>query len=120
MCAMIPMFRTRCSGVFLATCRAIVSSSSPPIVCERPVGLCHPVGIFFALHAGADVVLGVQDFTGEPAIHRLLPPGTGVAYQPAQGERVCPSRVQLDRHLIGRAADPATTYLEARSDVVEG
>src|ERR671911_598949 len=26
---------------------------------ESPVGLCHPMRIFLALHAGADVVLGV-------------------------------------------------------------
>src|ERR687894_2251208 len=98
MCAMIPMFRTRRSGAFLATCTAIISSSSPPVVCERPVGLCHPVGIFLALHAGADVVLGVQDLSGKPTPHRLLPAGAGEANHPAQGERVRPPRGHLDGH----------------------
>src|SRR5215210_1804276 len=89
-CAMIPMFRTRRSGVLLATCTAIASSSSPSVVCERPVGLCHPVGVFLALHAGADVVLGVQDLAGEAAAHRLLPAPTGEAHHPAKGEGVRP------------------------------
>src|SRR5918999_4280325 len=119
-CAMIPMFRTRRSGVFLATCTAIIGSSSPSVVCERPVGLCHPVGIFLALHAGADVVLGVQDLACEPAAHRLLASGAGEAHHPAQGERVRPPRGHLDGHLVGRAADPPATYPEARLDVVEG
>src|SRR5829696_3112523 len=41
-----------------------VSSSSPPVMGESPVGLCHPMRVFLALHAGADVVLGVQDLHG--------------------------------------------------------
>src|SRR5918997_347998 len=119
-CAMIPMFRTRRSGVFLAICTDIISSSSPSVVCERPVGLCHPVGIFLALHAGADVVLGVQDLTREPAAHSLLATGAGEAHHPAQGERVRAPLGHLDRHLVGRAANPPATHLEARPDVVEG
>src|SRR5918992_4093100 len=119
-CAMIPMFRTRRSGIFLVTCTAIICSSSPPVVCERPVGLCHPVGIFSALHARADVVLGVEYLAGEPAAHGLLPAGAGVTHHPAQGERVGSPRVHLDRHLIGRAADAPAAHLEARPDIVEG
>src|SRR5919107_6014531 len=104
---MIPMFRTRRSGVFLATCTAILLSSSPSVVCERPVGLCHPVSIFLALHARADVVLRVEDLAREPAAHRLLASGAGEADHPAQGEGIRSPRGNLDRHLVGRAADPA-------------
>src|SRR5215212_10530557 len=117
---MIPMFRTRRSGVFLTTCTAIELSSSPSVVCKRPVGLCHPVGVFLALHARADVVLRVEDLAREPAAHRLLAPGAGEAYHPAQGEGVRPPRDHLYRHLVGRAADPAAPHLEAWPDVVEG
>src|SRR5215212_3613227 len=78
------------------------------------------MGIFLALHARTDVVLRVEDLPCEAASHRLLPTRAGEAHHPAQGEGVRPPRDHLDRHLVGRAADPAAPYLEARSDVVEG
>src|SRR5215212_3847831 len=117
---MIPIFRTRRSGVFLATCKAIIVSSSPSVVCERPVGLGHPVGVFLALHARANVVLRVEDLAREAATHRLLPARAGEAHHPAQGEGIRATWDHLDRHLVGRAADPAAPHLEARPDVVEG
>src|ERR671933_1557353 len=96
MCAMIPMFRTRRKGVFLATDTAIPISSSPPVMCERPVRLGHPVGVVPALDARADVVFGVQDLTGQPPAHRLLAPGPGVIDHPPQSQRVRAARRQLD------------------------
>src|SRR5918998_5945157 len=110
MCAMIPIFLTRRSGVFLATDTAI-SPSLPSVMCECPVSLGHPVRIFPALYARANVILGVKNLTGQPTAHRLLPARPGKADHPSQGQRVRPARVHLDRNLVSSATDSATLYL---------
>src|SRR5918997_3254248 len=118
MCAMIPFFLPRRSGVFLATDTAI-SPSLPSVMCECPVRLGHPVRVFPALYARANVILGIQDLTGQPATHRLLPARAGEADHPSEGQRVSPAWVHLDRHLIGSATDPAALYLQTRPDVLQ-
>src|SRR4028119_1887449 len=118
MWAMMPMFLTRLSGVFLATETAIISLS-PPIVRECPVGLGHPVRVFPPLDARPDVVLCVQDLTGQPAAHRLLPACPRVADHPAQRQRIRPARDHLDRHLISGATNPAAPNFQTRPYVLE-
>src|SRR5215210_4170983 len=118
MWAMMPMFLTLLSGVFLATETAMISLS-PPIVRECPVGFRHPVRILTPLDARPDVILRVQDLAGQPAAHRLLPTRPRVADHPAQRQRVGPAGDDLDRHLVGRATNPAALDLDARPDVLE-
>src|ERR687893_1264620 len=89
-------------------------------MCESSVGLCHPMRVFLALDAGADVILGVEDLACKPAAHRLLAPRAGEADHPAQRQRVGPTGVDLDRHLVGSTPDPAALNLDARPAVVQG
>src|ERR671920_1993393 len=93
-----------------------ISSSLPPVMGKSPVGLCHPMRIFLALDARADVVFGVEDLPRQPAAHRLLAPGAGEADHPAQRQRVGPAGIDLDRHLVGRAADAPALDLQAWPD----
>ena len=57
---------------------------------------------------------------GELLHHRALGALAGEADQPAQGERGAPGGVDLDRHLVVRAADAAALDLEGGLDVVDG
>src|ERR671910_1417040 len=118
MCAMPPISLPRRSGVFLATDTAI-SPSLPSVMCECSVRLGHPMRVFPALYARANVILGIQDLAGQPAAHSLLPARPGEADHPPQGQRVRPTRVHLDRHLIGSAADSAAADLQARPNVLQ-
>src|SRR6266702_4332212 len=138
---MIPMFRTLASSVAVAVAATVSDPRSllavlmlvryayemrfsrvrllPPVVGERLVGLGHLVRVLTALDARAEPVAGVEQLVHEPLGHRLLPARRGVGDQPAQGERGAPGRADLDRDLVGRAADPAAADLEGRLDVVE-
>src|SRR5215210_728407 len=118
MWAMMPMFLTLLSGVFLATETAMISLS-PPIVRECPIGFRHPVRILTPLDARPDVILRVQDLAGQPAAHRLLPARPRVADHPTQRQRVRTPRDHLDRHLVRRPADPAALHLDAWPDVLQ-
>ena len=42
-----------------------------------------------------------------------------VADQPAHGQRLAPLRADLDRHLVGGAADPPGLHLDHRLDVLD-
>src|SRR4051812_48590556 len=122
MCAMIPMLRTLASVV----CTSVVTVSlspwlgSPAVVGEGLVGLGHLVGVLTPLDAGAEAVAGVEQLVHEPLGHGLLAALPGVADQPPQGEGRAPVGLDLDRHLVGGAADAAALDLERRLDVVEG
>src|SRR5690606_19783298 len=72
-----------------------------------------------ALDRGTEAVRGVEDLVREALGHRLLTTALRVAHEPAQRERVRAMRLDLDGHLVGRAADAAGLDLEGRPDVVE-
>src|SRR5215218_6211548 len=87
---------------------------------EGSVGLCHPMRVFLTLNAGADIVFGVKDLPRQTAAHGLLAPGAGEAHHPAQRQRVGPAGIDLNGHLVGRAADAPALDLQAWPDVVQG
>src|SRR5947209_17871163 len=118
MCAMIPMLRTLASAVTTSVVTVFVSLVSaslmrgkfcglPAVVGERLVGLGHLVGVLAPLDAGTEAVARVEHLVHQPLGHRLLATLPGVADQPAQRERVGAAGLDLDRHLVGRTADPA-------------
>src|SRR5579884_2207550 len=124
MWATIPMFRILSSETrsviavfFVSSCVAM--NPLPSIVRERLIGLGHLVRVLAALHRGAGVVAGIQDLRREPLPHRLAGPLAGVLDEPPHAERDPPVRPDLDRHLVGRAANPAGADLQDGHDVVE-
>src|ERR1700757_1236214 len=128
-CAMIPMLRTlaRSTAVWVATLNPRSRKSRfwsalrlPAVVGEGLVGLRHLVGILAPLYAGAEAVAGVEQLVHEPLGHGLLPAVPGVGHDPAQRQRGAAGRADLDRHLVGGAADAAALDLQGRLDVVQG
>ena len=87
---------------------------------ERLVGLRHLVRVFSLLHRRAAVVGRVEQLGRQLVGHRSLGRAAGGADHPAHGQRRPPLRAHLDRHLVGRAADPARLDLDGRLDVVDG
>src|SRR5690606_3282221 len=91
----------------------------PAVVSERAVRLGHLVSVLTTLDRCAETVRGIQDLVLETLGHGLLTATLGVADEPAQGERVGAVRLDLDRHLVGRATDAAAADLKGGADVVE-
>ena len=92
----------------------------PPEMCEGLVGLRHLVSILTLLDCGAEAVAGVHYLAGKALLHRLLAALAGIQSQPAQAEGLTALGTDLDRHLIGGAADAAGLDLQAGHDVVHG
>src|SRR6185503_17680377 len=120
MCAMMPMLRVLAKGDCLGIAVIPETTDLPAVVRERLVGFRHAVRVLALLHRAAAQVGGVEQLVGELFLHRLAVAARGgVADQPADAEREPPVRVDLDRHLIVRAADATRLHLEARLDVVD-
>src|SRR6478735_3736395 len=141
MCAMMPMLRTLLRSVVMSTATESLflrgrkrlgcgrrtpvwgtvfpSRRSPAVVGEGLVGLGHLVGVLALLHSGTEAVGGVEDLVHEALGHRLLATVSGVAHEPTQGERGAPAGLDLDRHLVGGAADATGLDLDGGLDVVE-
>src|SRR6266700_2473352 len=125
---MIPMLRTRAKPVMAASVDTEASSFGssygvgaglPAVVGEGLVGLGHLVHVLAALDARAKAVGGVEDLVHQPLGHRLLTALPGERGEPAQRQSGAATSAHLDRHLIGRATDPAALDLQRRLDVVE-
>src|SRR4028119_2052750 len=91
----------------------------PAIMGERLVGVGHAVRVVLLLDRRALVPAGGEQLGRETVLHGLLAAGAGVAHQPAHGEGLATLRADLDRHLVGGAADAARLHLEDRLGVVE-
>src|SRR3954452_22601368 len=91
----------------------------PAVMREGLVGLRHAVDVVLALPGAALLLGGVEDLVGEAVGHRLLAAAAGEADQPADGERSRPTGRDLDRDLVGGAADPARTDLEHRGELLD-
>src|SRR5436189_56490 len=104
MWAMIPMFRTRSSAVWVATAK-ILCFSLPAVVREGLVGLRHPIHVVLALERAALLVERVHDLVRQLLAHVLLAPVAGEGHEPADRERPRPPLRHLHRHLIVGAAD---------------
>src|ERR1700726_1420277 len=103
MWAMIPMFRVFSRGNARA---ATATDMSVPEVRESLVRLGHLVGVFLALDRRADSVGGVHQLAGGLLGHALATPAPRVSDDPAPCQRLAPVVADLDRHLVGGAADP--------------
>lgn len=87
---------------------------------EGAVRLGHLVGVFALLDRSAAVVRGVQQFGGQLLGHGVLAALAGGVDQPADGQGATTVGTNLDRHLIGGAADATRADFDRRGDVVEG
>src|SRR5580698_10995999 len=117
MWAMIPMFRVFSRGKARA---ATATAISVPEVREGFVRLGHLVGVFLALDRGAHPVGGVHELAGELLGHALAAAATGVADDPAPGERLAAIVADLDGHLVRGTADTLRFDLEDRGHVANG
>ena len=91
----------------------------PAVVREGAVGFRHPVRVFALLDGIAPVVGGVDQLGREPVGHRLVVAAAGGLDQPADRQRLAALRANLDRNLVGGAADAARADFDRRRDVVE-
>src|ERR1700682_2509700 len=120
-CAMIPMFRT----LSIATGRSCIFSATlisllVPEVGESLVAFRHPVGFLFALARPPRVLGSVKQLERELLRHALPPTLASETNDPAPRERQPALRPDLDRHLVGRAADAPRLDLEQRGGVAKG
>src|SRR5512138_3882534 len=116
---MIPMFRVRASG----TSRATVFPTLPGLpleMAEGAVRLGHLVRVLAALDGSAETVHCVDQLLGELVAHALAAPLAGRLDEPADAERETAVAADLDRDLVGRAADSAGLDLDDRGGVAKG
>ena len=76
--------------------------------------------VLAALDGVAGVVRRIEDLAGEPVGHAALAALAGERHQPAQRQRLAPLGADLDRDLIGRAADAAGLDFQRGHDVGDG
>src|SRR2546428_11999454 len=102
------------ASIIATTCISYCCRSlrSPLVMTEGLVGLRHLVGLFLAPNGAAGVVHRVHELSRVPLGHRLSGALARSLDDPAHGERGAPVRADLDRHLIGRTADPAGLDLD--------
>src|SRR3954453_1264215 len=86
---------------------------------EGFVRLSHAVDVVLPLPGVALLLPGIEDLVGEALGHRLLSPGPGELDQPADRECPGPAGWDLDRHLVGRAADAAGADFEHRRELLD-
>ena len=84
----------------------------PAVVRERAVGLRHLEQVLTLLDGSADAVGGVHDLVGQTLGHRLLAALAAEADDPADRQRRRATGADLDRHLVGGAADTLRLDLE--------
>src|SRR5258708_26795885 len=123
MCAMMPMLRTRSSGYSrtmpdLPALVSMVISQLPLVMGERLIGFGHLVRPLLAANGGDGVVHRVHQLAGELLGHRLARALASGLDEPAHRERPTAGGRDLDRDLIGGAADPAGLDLEERGGVL--
>src|SRR6185369_8220312 len=86
---------------------------------EGPVGLGHLVRVFASLDRGAEAVHRVDELGRELLAHALAAALAGRLDEPADAERQAPIAPDLDRDLVGRAADAARLDLDDRGGIAE-
>src|SRR3954469_5239306 len=118
MWAMIPMFRVLASGTWRVIARTV--PGLPLEMAEGLVGLGHLVGVLAALDGGAEAVHRVHELGGELLGHALAAPLARGLDEPADAERQAAIAPDLDRDLVGCAADAARLDLDDRRRVAEG
>ena len=86
---------------------------------ERLVGLGHAVDVVLPLPGAALLLVRVEDLAGEALGHRVLATGAGELDQPADREGAGAAGGNLDRDLVGGAADAAGADLEHRGQLFD-
>src|SRR5256885_12976996 len=84
---------------------------------EGLVGLGHLVRVFTSLDRRAEAVHRVHELCGELLAHALAAALAGGLDQPADAERKASIAADLDRDLVGGAADAAGLDLDDRRPV---
>src|SRR5713101_10072507 len=84
---------------------------SPAIMRKRPVGLGHAVRVLALLDGISPAVGCIEQLGREPLRHRLFIALARGRDDPADAERLTAHGANLDRHLVGGAADAAGTHL---------
>src|SRR5258708_33076939 len=110
MCAMMPMLRYCAMGVvraMLGLSGGRGSARLPAVMGERLVGVGHLVGVFALLHGIAAAIEGIHQLGRELLGHAVARAVARGLDDPANGERLTSLRTDLDRHLVGGAADAA-------------
>src|SRR5690606_34212163 len=106
---MIPMLRVfsneNSRAIGISPFKVPFAVGLPAIVCKRPVGFRHPVGVFLLPHSCAGIVCRIHNFIGQALLHRLLIAQPRVVDQPAQSQTGAPVRLHLDGHLVVGPAD---------------
>src|SRR5688572_14043020 len=123
MCAMIPMFRVRCSeagAVAVDRPAVCVVIGLPLEVAEGLVGFGHAVGVLASLDGCADAVAGIHQFAGELVGHALAVSLASRLDEPAHAEADTPIGANLDRDLVRGATDALWLDLDQRHRVAEG
>src|SRR5690606_1473784 len=92
----------------------------PAVVGEGLVGLGHAVRFLALLDRATAVLGGVDELGGELARHAVLATLAGGVDQPAHRQRHAAGRADLDRDLVGGAADAARLHLDRGRDVAQG
>src|SRR5919106_6122759 len=87
---------------------------------ESLIGFSHPMHVLSLLDGRPGIVRCIQQLARELLRHAFPAAGLRKVGNPAQGQRRAAHRPDLDRHLVGRAADPAGFDLHHRLDVVDG
>src|SRR6185295_8135137 len=67
----------------------------------------------------AAAVESIHEFARKALLHGVLATLAGGLDEPADGESLLAVGADLDRHLVGGAADAARTHFDRRTDVVE-
>src|SRR5690606_30986360 len=95
------------------------SPELPAVMREGAVGFGHLVRVLTLLDGGATVVGRIEQLARQAVDHGGLVALARSGDQPADGQRLTALRADVDRHLVGGAADTARTHLEMRSDIVQ-
>src|SRR5215472_16657050 len=117
MCAMIPMFRTFSIAVGRSCIFSATFISLVPEVRESFVAFGHPVGLLFALHRTAGVLRSIKNLEGELLAHTLPAALPCETHDPAPRKRQPALWPDLDRDLVGCAANSARLDLQQRGGI---
>ena len=86
---------------------------------EGAIGLGHSMGIFLFLYRRASIIRRVDKFSRQLLFHGLFAALPRCLNQPAHAERKTSLRPHFDRHLIGRATDPAGANFDSGAGIFD-
>src|SRR5579862_8061739 len=137
---MMPMLRYRSRGVVRAITQSLrrfpVTASEkmsrrwcagpdkapfplPAVMRERLVGVRHPMCVFALFDRDAAIARGIEQLARQPLFHRVLRARPRAGNQPADRQCLAALRANLDRHLIGGAANTARANLDRRTHIAQ-